>query len=363
MSDIIIKDKPKRFFRIRNFFKLKKLEGLLKEKPVIFDKIDEENIEEVIRNFVYTDKGSELNGVNNPITAEDVVDIVISFYYSISKEMGDTIKNLYSTYKDKIFIEQLKDTTGTPINTGEIASVGVTYNPNQPVKKKMLDGTEKEVVCSIDLCQNYTTYYTVAHEFMHLIQRAVGNEDEKLTEVNTRFIEYILGEYLAEKGIITQENVDDHNLAINCEKPRALKLKDILTIQKLAKENKLTQSRLLNTIGCSPESLYYRLNGIIDSINGEEINQPKNDLRFINGIVGANRLLEIYSNNKASFKRVYGRMMSKKYQGKFNFDHFFNDIERAIYEDSDDTSPKLSQGIIRDAKSPDKTIDDEVWEK
>ena len=109
----------------------------------------------------------------------------------------------------------------------------------------MPDGTEKDVVCDIELCQNYTTYYTVAHEFMHLIQRSLENEDEKLAEVNTRFIEYLLGEYLIEKGIITQEDVDNHNIAINCLKGTAVRLKDVLIITKLAKEHKLKQSRLL----------------------------------------------------------------------------------------------------------------------
>lgn len=111
---------------------------------------------------------------------------------------------------------------------------------------------------------------------------------------------------------------------------KAFRLKDILIITKLAKEHKLKQSRLLKKIGCIPENLSNRLDGIIESINGEEKNQPRNDLRFINGMVGANKLLEIYNKDKDSFKKVYGRIMSKKYQGKFDFDHFFEDIEKAI---------------------------------
>lgn len=84
MADLLVKEKPKRFLKIRNYFKLKKLEKVLKEHPVIFDKLDEENIEEVIKNPIYTDQKKDINGFDKDITADEVVNAVIDFYYSIS---------------------------------------------------------------------------------------------------------------------------------------------------------------------------------------------------------------------------------------------------------------------------------------
>lgn len=339
---------------IRNYFIVRKLKKLLNEKPIKFDELDKTNIEEVINNKIYKDGGKTLNGFNHALNADDIVNTVIDFYYSISREMGDTIKKLYSKYKDKILIELPPYSSGNPIKTKSEGSEGVTYNPNMPIKKKMSDGTEKDVVCDIDLCQNYTTYYTVAHEFMHLMERSVGNSDEKLAEVNTRFIEYLLGEYLVEKGIITQKDVDDHNWVNNNQKQRAYQLKDIEIIMKMIKNHSFTQKKLRQTLKRTPEQLYNNIIGIITSITGEEINRPKNNLRFINGMVGANKLLEIYNRDKENFRKVYGRIMSTKYQGKFDFKHFFTDLEtnialarkEAIVKTNNIDEPEITQSTV-----------------
>lgn len=348
---------------IRNYFIVRKLKKLLNEKPIKFDELDKTNIEKVINNKIYKDGGKTLNGFNHALNADDIVNTVIDFYYSISSEMGDTIKKLYSKYKDKIIIELPPYSSGNPIKTKSEGSEGVTYNPNKPIKKKMSDGTEKDVVCDIDLCQNYTIYYTVAHEFMHLMERSLGNEDEKLAEVNTRFIEYLLGEYLVDKGIITTQDVEDHNWVNNNQKQRAYQLKDIEIINEMIKDDSLTQGNLMKKIGCTPEQLNIRLKGILASIDGEEINRPKNNLRFINGMVGANKLFEIYNKDKENFRKVYGRIMSTKYHGQFDFKHFFVDIETKIASEkkttlkqNDISEPKLVQFIENDKI---KSISDE----
>lgn len=353
MNNSLINSQNHKFMTVRNYFSIRKLKKILNANMIEFDKLDEENIEEVINNKIYNDRGKQLSGFNYVLNADDTVNTIIDFYYSISSEMGDTIKKLYNTHKDRIFIEPPQDSSGNPINTKSIASGGVTYDPSKPIKKKMPDGTEKDIVCDIELCQNYTTYYTVAHEFMHLIERSVGNENEKLAEVNTRFIEYLLGEYLVEKGIIMSKDVDEHNWVNNNQKQRAYQLKDIEIITRMVKSHSLTQRNLMRTLKRSPEQLNRNLNGIMASITGEEINSPKNNLRFINGMVGANKLFEIYNNDKENFKKVYGRMMSKKYQGRFDFEHFFTDIEdkvviereKSIVKVNDISEPKFDQYI------------------
>lgn len=330
MNNSLIKSQKHKFMIIRNYFIIKKLKRLLNENPIKFDNLDKKNIDEVINNKIYKVGGKPLNGFNHTLSANNIVNTIIDFYYSISSEMGDTINKLYNTHSSKIFIEPPKDISGNSINTNSIASGGVTYNPKNPIKKRMPDGTEKDIVCDIELCQNYTTYYTMAHEFMHLMERAGENEDEKLAEVNTRFIEFLLGEYLVDKGIITPQDMDDHNWVNNNQKQRAYQLKDIDIIVEMMKNHSLTQRNLMKKLKRSPEQLNGNLRGIIASIEGEEVNRPKNNLRFINGMVGANKLLEIYNKDKENFKKVYGRIMCRKYQGQFDFEHFFTDIETKI---------------------------------
>ncbi len=354
MNSLISNFKNHKFMTIKTHFNIRKLKRLLNKYPIEFDNLDRENIEKVINSNIYNDGEKPLNGFNHTMNANDIVNTIIDFYYSISSEMGDTIKKLYNTHKDKICIEQPQDACGNTINTKSIASGGVTFNPNMPKKKKMPDGTEKDIVCDIELCQNYTTYYTVAHEFMHLMERSVGNSDEKLAEVNTRFIEYLLGEYLVEKGIITQKDVDDHNWVNNNQKQRAYQLKDIEIIMKMIKNHSFTQKKLRQTLKRTPEQLYNNIIGIITSITGEEINRPKNNLRFINGMVGANKLLEIYNRDKENFRKVYGRIMSTKYQGKFDFKHFFTDLEtnialarkEAIVKTNNIDEPEITQSTV-----------------
>lgn len=349
MSNARVKVKKKNFLTIRNYLYLRKIKRILRRTPVEFDELDEKNIEEIIKSNTYSDSGKPLNGFNYALKEDEVINTVIDFYYSISKEMGDTIKKFYNTYKDKIFLvePQEKDENGNIIDTGTKASEGVTYNPSHPLKKQMPDGTIQDVVCDMELCHNYTTYYTVAHEFMHLMQRALGNENEKLTEVNTRFIEYMLGEYLVEKNIINQNEVDEHNWVNNSQKNRAGQLRDIMIIEKMIKENRLTLNNLTMVLNRNPEQLNANLGGIITSLTGKENESPKNNLRFVNGMVGANRLLEIYHKNKDVFKKVYGKIMSSKYNGQFDYEHFFADIEKEI------TNQELSE----------KEIDTGEWKK
>ena len=107
MNSLISNFKNHKFMTIKTYFNIRKLKRLLNKNPIEFDNLDMENIEKVINSNIYNDGGKPLNGFNHTMNANDIVNTIIDFYYSISSEMRDTIKKLYNTHKDKICIELL----------------------------------------------------------------------------------------------------------------------------------------------------------------------------------------------------------------------------------------------------------------
>lgn len=58
--------------------------------------------------------------------------------------------------------------------------------------------------------------------------------------------------------------------------------------------------------------------------------------------------------------------MSKKYQGQFDFDHFFEDIEKTIKKEKMNKTDEIGESVLKkivDNKTISKIIDDDGFEK
>ena len=102
------------------------------------------------------------------------------------------MRQIYQRHKNEIFISS-KSGTGC-----------VSFPQSTDL------GNGKKGVCAIERDGTYLDYFNVAHEFMHLLIFALGKNNEKLNEVQTRFIEMLFADYLVKEKIITMQERKDH---------------------------------------------------------------------------------------------------------------------------------------------------------
>ena len=337
------KHKAGTFDKIKTFFKIRKIEKILQKEKKYFDKIDNENIDCILNNKQNFSNNRPIPypKVQNPkISDMDLVDTTLKFFDSIDGDIGKRMRQIYQTHKNEIFIS-FKSGTG---------------NVSFP---KVTDlGNGKKGVCAIERDGTYLDYFNTAHEFMHLLTFALGKNNEKLNDVQARFIEMLLADYLVKEKIITIQDRKDHIDAnndryIDDEIHRVSNYRDV---KKCFKQNngKLLYNELLYGYCMGDEAKFVSL---VDRLE-KDIRIPKgtlhsleNKLRFIHATCGSKKLYEMYnSTGEQDPTRISNPAFLKKYKQillgnsaiyKYDWENFFEEIEK--YDEQDEEVSTDSQ--------------------
>ena len=300
-------DFEKRLDEIFNIDFEKKLVSVCK-----IDEIDKANIEILLKGKKYPP--SPLGKMK--VTPNKVIKKVLKFYNKFDKQMGKKIKKIYKENKKKIEF-RMKE------NLYE-GSSGFTSSD-------FLSSKHGKMI--IDFPQNYTTYFTVAHEFMHSLERKNNIDNEKLAEVNARFIEFALGDYLEEKRVITREkkffhfnvnNMHGYSCAENisdCEQLVNM-LKNNKHLNKLA-----IRSHLEKQYNGNKDEMLKKIEMISEMIENKGPNGFNNQKRFVNGMVGANLLYDMYKLNSKRFPKIYNTVL---HFGNMSYKDFFDTIQKQL---------------------------------
>lgn len=248
--------------------------------------------------------------------------------------MGKEMKKLYKQNKSKIHFNRVNPDTQRDFSDDD-SSGGFTSSNFLQEKGYM----------EINFVQNYTMYYTVAHEFMHMYESSRNFKSEKLSEGNSRFIEFLLGDYLQKRGIISNEECSSHSKANNnhgyfCAKD----MSNCMTLLKLMKERAdsiksekqegisdeyvldkdVIQAFLQKECSGDKGKLIDIVNNIYGDIKKGGSRSLQNKKRFINGMAVANLLYEIYQNNPKKFPRIYNEALK---QENIKYEDFIETIQ------------------------------------
>ena len=304
--------------RIRSYFKIRRFEKTIKANKIKFEKIDNQNIDDVLNNPQKFDlpKSNYPNDFDPPINKTDVINIILNFYDDLDPEIGAKMRSLYKLHENEIFIYPYSKAEG-----------GVSF----PSAHKFEDG--KEGICRINFKNNYLTLFNAAHEFNHLLLFSLGKENEQLSEVNPRFIELALADYLVDNNIITEEQKNEHINANTNIYENAKRLNDLREIYSILEMNGRFNRNAINQLLAHCNGNFHKLENIMSYFErvfkGPEINRPKNNLRFINATVGSITLHELYKKDKISFIKNYKDILFDRNElfHKYNYEAFFKDIE------------------------------------
>ena len=301
---------------------------------LLMDEIDRQNTE-IIINRGYSGQPGFLN--KKKITENKVIKEILRFYNKFDRKLGKDIKKLYNKNKNKIHLNRYNIHSKSDFRYDD-PSGGYTSENFLDVEGHM----------EIDFTENYTTYYTLAHEFMHMLEMSRGFRDEKLSEVNSRFVELALGDYLEGRGIISSDERKSHvkannNFGYDC----AIDIKNASDLLKLMREkasvvqenehdrvtdNYIMDKDVINAFierNCSGnvEQFISVISKIYEDIKKGESRSLQNKIRFINGTVGANLLYEMYSNNPKKFPQIYNKTLKPE---NANYEYFIGIIQMNV---------------------------------
>ena len=301
---------------------------------LLMDEIDRQNTE-IIINRGYSGQPGFLN--KKKITEKKVIKEILRFYNKFDRKLGKDIKKLYNKNKNKIHLNRYNIHSKSDFRYDDPRG-GYTSENFLDVEGHM----------EIDFTENYTTYYTLAHEFMHMLEMSRGFRDEKLSEVNSRFVELALGDYLEGRGIISSDERKSHvkannNFGYDC----AIDIKNASDLLKLMREkasvvqenehdrvtdNYIMDKDVINAFierNCSGnvEQFISVISKIYEDIKKGESRSLQNKIRFINGTVGANLLYEMYSNNPKKFPQIYNKTLKPE---NANYEYFIGIIQMNV---------------------------------
>lgn len=234
---------------------------------------------------------------NYKLNSDNVVKTTLDFYDSI--HLGSQMRNIYQKYKDQIFIYKYD------------------YPPDggYTCKNSQNLGNGKIGICRINNQNNYLTYFNAAHEFMHILINEYDKIDVQTSEVHTRFIENLFGEYLVNKGVLSPEENVSHQKANNNVYDEAELISATYYLKKLIYKNKgdLTSKEKKQFIKkfCHEDinKFNFLAQKLYKAVNSHECNGITNNLRFINAAVGQQQLYNLYKENPQNFLKVYSDLL------------------------------------------------------
>lgn len=337
------KHKAGTFDKIKTFFKIRKIEKILQKEKKYFDKIDNENIDCILNNKQNFSNNRPIPypKVQNPkISDTDLVDTTLKFFDSIDGDIGKRMRQIYQIHKNEIFIS-FKSGTGC-VSFPKVSDLG----------------NGKKGICAIERDGTYMDYFNIAHEFMHLLTFSLGKDNGKLNEVQTRFIEMLLADYLVKEKIITMQEKKDH---IDANNDRYVnddihRVSDYRDIKKMFEQNKgkSLYKELLHGYCNGDEEKFISLVSRFErdiSISKNRVDSLENKLRFIHGTCGSKRLYEIYNpTGEQDPTRISNPTFLKKYKQilfgngaiyKYDWENFFEEIDK--YDEQDEEVSTDSQ--------------------
>lgn len=285
---------------------------------------------------------SELTNEERKKLKETIFEDVLNFYDSINPLMGKKMREIYDDGSG-IFMDDKYD----------VEKFGEGYTV--PEEEVLPNG--KKGRCIIHFQNNYLTYYTTAHEFMHLLQFELQKEkgekgERENLEIDTRFIEHLMGEYLVEKKSMPEKDRENHVKANNAVYELAETWDYFIEFKNLMDNN----GKKVNEKVWSELAKKYCKGNIEEAKRRAEqelkatgCNSLENRLLFVNAMVDVNKLVEEYEKDKENFKSAYAEIILRDGpMGAKDFSTFLEKVKEK--KDNEVKDGKNNNEVEKDGK-------------
>lgn len=296
------------------------------------------NIDYIIQN---SERFKGVSGMSEPqkeiLNINDKIGIVMDFFYNLNSSLGKKIEDTYLKYKTQIYFD------GCSNKNKEIGD-GFTSGHNIRTSIICGDGIERHNLIA-RICTNKNNaldIYNIAHEFTHILlnENVQKNNNSDLNqEIATRFIEFLIGEYMEQKGIITLEDKENHNRSILGKIGEAYQLDEYRTLRKFIKNNsnrfdKKVEKKYTVEYCKNNKKWYYE---ILSNIAYRlprigQVDSLHNSLRFVDAAAECDRLKQAYNENSDLLKKAFSQCLMS--QSSITYNEVVKKMNVITYEES-----------------------------